>query len=255
MIDERAIIDPSAKIAEDVVIGPWTIVGPEVEIGAGSWVGSHVIIKERTRIGKNNKIYPFATIGQDPQHRDFDNQATWLSIGDHNLFHEYMSVSRSKDEGGTTRIGNHNQFMAYVHIGHDCDVRNHTVISSHTSLSGHVLLKDYAILSGYSGIHQFCTVGENCFVAKATMVSKDVLPYLLVDGNPPKPYGLNLVGLQRRGFSAEVIKALKHAYRTVFRNGLTVQQAVAELELLMKEHQEVANFVDAINNAERGFVR
>lgn len=256
MIDNRADIAPSAKIAEGVTIGPWSMIGPDVEIGEGTWIGPSVVIKGPTRIGHNNKIYQFASVGEDPQDKKYNGEKTFLEIGDNNIIRECCTINRGTvQDGGITRIGNDNLFMAYVHIAHDCDIGNYTVFSNNASLAGHVIVKDHVILSGFAGVHQFCVLGEHSFIAKATLVTKDVLPYILVAGHDAEACGLNLVGLKRRGFSAEAINAIKKAYKIIYRNGLTVEQAIEQLTELAVESAEVRLMMEALQQSERGVVR
>lgn len=256
MIHELAIIDPSAKIAEGVEVGPWSVIGPNVEIGAGTWIGSHVVIKCNTRIGINNRIYSFASVGDDPQDLKYSGEDAYLEIGDHNIIREYCTLNRgTADGGGLTKIGDHNALMAYTHVAHDCIIENHTVLANNATLSGHVTVGDYARISGFAGIHQFVQIGAHSFIAKASMISKDVLPFILVDGNPPKSYGLNRVGLQRRNFSEEAMRALKQAYRIVFRSKLTVAEALENMKDLVAAFPEVAHFAKALEASNRGIIR
>ncbi len=256
MIHPTAIIDPSAKIANDVSIGPWTVIGADVEIGEGCKIASHVVINGPTKIGKNNQIFQFSSIGELPQDLKFKGEHTRLEIGDNNIFRESITVNRGTGVGGgLTRIGSHNLFMAYVHIAHDCIVGNHNIFANNASLSGHVILADHVTMGGFTAVHQFVKLGSHSFLSGGCMVGKDVLPYLLISGNPGEPYGLNIVGLQRRGFSSETISALRRAYRTIFRKGLTTEDALAELQTMTAEHPEVQLLVDALGNSERGIAR
>lgn len=256
MIDNRADIASSARIADGVTIGPWSIIGPNVEIGEGTWIGPHVVINGPTKIGRNNKIYQFASVGEDPQDKKYNNEETYLEIGDNNIIREFCTLNRGTvQDGGITKIGNDNLLMAYVHIAHDCIIGNHTVFANNASLAGHAIIKDYAILSGFAGIHQFCVVGEHSFVAKATIVSKDVLPYVLVAGHEAEACGLNLVGLKRRGFSAETINLLKRAYKIIYRNGLTVAQSIEQLKELAEQSAEVRLMMEALQQSTRSIVR
>ena len=254
MIDERAIIHPDAKIAEGVTVGPWTMIGAGVELGEGCEIGAHSVIKGPTVIGKNNKIYSFTAVGDDPQDLTYAGEPTCLELGDNNIIREYCTISRGTVKGGgVTRIGNDNFFMAYSHVGHDCQVGSNTVMTNYSALSGHVVLEDNCIIGAYSAVHQFCQVGRCAFITKGTYITKDVLPYVIISENIVS--GLNSVGLKRQGFESKSIDALKRAYRTIFRKGLTVQNAVAELELMVSEHPEVYAFIDVLNNSKRGIVR
>lgn len=256
MISEFAMIHPSAKLAKGVSVGPGTYIGPDVEIGEGTWVGPHVVIQGPTVIGKNNKIFQFSSIGDEPQDVTYQGEPTRLEIGDNNIIREYAMISRGTAKGnGFTKIGNHNFLMAYIHIGHDCLVGNHTIMVNYSAISGHVILHDFAIIGGYSAIHQFCQVGSYAFVAKATYINKDVLPYVMISGYNPAACGINTVGLRRRGFSSQAIDQVRRAYKTIFRKGLTVQQAVSELELNMADCPEVTPMIEALKNSSRGIVR
>lgn len=256
MIDPRACIDPSACIAENVTIGPWTVVGPEVEIGEGTWIGPHVVLKGPTRIGKDNKIFQFASVGEDCQDKKYQGERTFLEIGDRNIIRECCTIHRGTSQGGgVTRIGDDNLFMAYVHIAHDCIIGNETVFSNNASLAGHVIVEDHAIFAGFSGVHQFCKIGRYSFIGKATMVVKDVLPYVLIAGYDAKAIGLNLVGLKRHNFKLETTNYLRRAYKIIFRSHLTVQEALKELALLAKDCPEVGIMIDMLEHSERGITR
>lgn len=256
MIDPRADIHSNAKISEDATIGPWTMIGPDVEIGPGTWIASHVVIKGPTRIGRDNKIFQFASIGEDPQDKKYQGEKTILEIGDRNIFRESCTINRGTVQaGGITRIGNDNLFMACVHIAHDCLISNNAIFANHSSLAGHVVIGDFAILSGFSGVHQFCTVGAHSFIGGGSMVTKDVLPYVLVDGHDAKTCGLNSEGLKRRGFSPEAINTLRKAYKIIYRNGLTVAQAIEQLTELTADCPEVNLMIEALQQSTRGIVR
>jgi UDP-N-acetylglucosamine acyltransferase len=256
VIDERAMIHPSAKLGQGVSVGPGTIIGADVEIGDNTWIGPHAVIEGPTKIGKNNKIFQFASVGDEPQDITYKGEPTQLEIGDDNIIREYCMISRGTVKGGgITRVGNNNYLMAYSHIGHDCIVGNHIIMVNYAALSGHVTINDYAIIGPYAGIHQFCQVGEYAFVARASYVTKDVLPYVMISGQTTSVCGINTVGLRRRGFSSTTIDHLRRAYKTIFRKGLTVQQAVAELETVQQECPEVIPMIDALNNSTRGIVR
>lgn len=256
MISENAIIHPTAKLAKDVTVGPGTIIGADVEIGEGTWVGPHVVIQGPTSIGKYNKIFQFASVGDEPQDITYRGEPTRLELGDYNIIREFCMISRGTVKGGgLTRIGHHNFFMAYTHIGHDCVVGNHVIMVNYSALSGHVLLHDYANIGAYAAIHQFCSVGVNAFIARATYVTKDVLPYVMIAGHSSSACGINTVGLRRRGFSSATIDCLRRAYKIIFRKGLTVQQAVAELELMQGDCPELIPMIDSLNQSTRGIVR
>jgi UDP-N-acetylglucosamine acyltransferase len=245
VIDKTAIIDPSAKIANNVHIGPYSVIGPNVEIGEGTWIGPHVVIQGSTRIGRDNKIYQFSSVGEVTQDLKYEGEPTYLEIGDRNVIREFCTFNRGTAKNTSTKIGSDNLFMAYVHIAHDCVVGNHTVFSNNASLAGHVTVEDYVVLGGYSGVFQFCRVGAHSFVATNSVVIKDVPPYVKVSGYYAKPYGLNSVGLQRRGFTEVVLAELKNAYRIIYRNGLTVANAIEELQKIeTAEIRELIQFIE-----------
>lgn len=254
VIHETAIIDKTAKIAKDVHIGPYSVIGPEVEIGEGSWIGPHVVINGPTKIGKGNRIFQFASIGEITQDLKYNGERTYLEIGDNNTIREFCTINRgSIQDKAITKLGNHNLLMAYVHIAHDCVIGNHVVFSNNASLAGHVHIEDHVVMGGFSGVFQFCRVGAHSFIATNSVVIKDVPPYVKVSGYYAKPFGLNSVGLQRRGFSSELITELKRAYKTIYRNGLTIANALEELKKSMiPEVQTLAQFVEA---SEAGIVR
>lgn len=253
MIHETAIIDPSAKIADNVTIGAYSIIGPNVEIGESTWIGPHVVIQGPTVIGKENRIFQFASIGEISQDKKFNSQKTFLIIGDRNTFRECCTINRSTINDNATEIGNDNLFMAYVHIAHDCKVGNNTVFANNASLAGHVIVEDHAILSGFSGVFQFCRIGAYSFAATNSVIIKDVPPYLKVSGYYAKPYGLNTVGLQRHGFDEKTLSELRKAYKIIYRNGLMMSDALAELEKF--SNPKVNEFAKFISSSNVGIVR
>jgi UDP-N-acetylglucosamine acyltransferase len=256
LIDSRAVIDPAAKIADGVSVGPFSVIGPDVEIGEGSWIGPHVVINGPTRIGKNNKIYQFASIGEAPQDIGYRDEPTQLEIGDDNVIRESCTLSRGTVKGGgLTSVGNNNFLMAYSHVAHDCHVGNHTVFANGASLGGHVEIGDYVILGGFALIHQFVKVGAYSFCGMGCGVSKDVPPYIIISGNPAEAHGLNSIGLKRRGLSDSAIKGLRDAYRIIYKSGLKLTDAVTEVKSRLPDCAEAQNFADFIANAERSIVR
>lgn len=256
MINEHAIIHPEAKLAKGVSVGPGTIIGADVEIGENTWVGPHVVIQGPTRIGQNNKIFQFASVGDEPQDITYRGEPTTLEIGDNNIIREFCMISRGTVKGGgVTRLGNHNFLMAYTHVGHDCIIGNHIIMVNYAALSGHVIVHDYVNIGAYAAVHQFCQIGAYAFIARATYVTKDVLPYVMIAGHATAACGINSVGLRRRGFSSSAVDYLRRAYKIIFRRGLTVQQAVAELETLLPDCPEVLPMVEALNQSTRGIVR
>ncbi|MDA7087372.1 acyl-ACP--UDP-N-acetylglucosamine O-acyltransferase [Pseudomonas sp. SA3-5] len=256
LIDPRAIIDPSAKLADDVVVGPWSIIGPDVEIGEGTVLGPNVIIKGPTRIGKHNRVYQFSSLGEDTPDRKYKGEPTRLVIGDHNIIREGVTMHRGtiQDRDETT-VGDHNLIMAYAHIGHDSVIGNHCILVNNTALAGHVHIDDWAILSGYTLVHQFCHIGAHSFAGMGTAIGKDVPAYVTVSGNPAEARSMNFEGLRRRGFTAESIQALRRAYKTVYRQGLTIEEALVELAEPSLQFPEVAVFRDSIQASKRGITR
>jgi len=256
MIHPHAIVDASARIGRDVKIGAFSIIGPDVEIGEGTVVGPHVVINGPTRIGRENHLFQFCSIGEGPQDLKYGGEPTRLEIGDRNTLREYCTFSRGTvSGGGVTRVGDDNFFMAYVHVAHDCHVANHTIFANCASLAGHVTVGDYAILGGFTGIHQFCRVGAHCMTGIATISFKDIPPFVLAAGNTAEPHGLNLKGLKRRSFSPETIDALRRAYKVVYKSGLRLEEAVNELGALAQAHPEVGRFVEFIRETKRGIIR
>lgn len=258
MIDKLAIIDPAAKIASNVTIGAYTIIGSDVEIDTGTWIGPHTIIKGATKIGKNNKIYQFASIGEDPQDIKYQGEKTYLEIGDNNIIREFCTIDRGTPNGKkTTRIGNNNMLMSYVHIAHDCQIGSYTVFANNATLAGHVKVDNYVVLGGFAVVYQFCHLGAHSFIAGAALVTKDVLPFVKVAGNDiyAKPFGLNSIGLRRRGFTPQTRQLLKHAYKIIYHEGLTTEEAVTKLQPMIEQCPEIQNFIEIIKTSRHGIAR
>ena len=256
MIHQTAIIDPTAKIADDVEIGPYTIIGADVEIGSGTWVGPHVVINGPTKIGKENKIFQFASIGEQPQDLKYDGQPTRLEVGDRNTIREYVTFNRATEEGGgVTRIGNDNLFMAYAHVAHDCRVGDHVICANSASLAGHVEVDDHAILGGFTLVHQFTRIAAHSFCSMGSAVNRDIPPYVIVSGNYAKAIGINKVGLKRRGFSDETIRAIQNVYKLLVRSRKPRDEVMQKVLPLAEKFPEVKGFVDFIEASERGIVR
>jgi UDP-N-acetylglucosamine acyltransferase len=255
VIHPLAIVDPGAKLGKDVQIGAFSIIGAGVEIGNGTWVGPHVVINGPTRIGSENRIYQFASLGEAPQHLGYKGEPTRLEIGDRNIIREYCTLNRgSAGGGGVTRLGHDNFIMAYCHLAHDCQVGNRTIFANGTSLAGHVRVEDQVIFGGFTMIHQFCRVGAHAMTGISTVTFKDIPPYLLVAGNTAVPHGLNVRGLKRRNFSEQSIEALRQAYKLVYKSGLRLSEATEQLAQ-MAANPEVRHFLDFIKQSERGIVR
>ena len=256
MIDPRAIVSPKARVADGVEIGPYSIIGDDVEIGAGTWIGPHAVVNGPTRIGRDCKVFQFASIGDAPQDKKYKGEPTRLEIGDRNVFREFCTMNRGTVTGhGVTRIGDDNLFMAYAHVAHDCVVGNKCVMANYSVLAGHVEIGDWVILAGYAGVHQFCKVGAHCFLGNNAAVTRDVPPYLLVSGAPAEPKGINSEGLKRRDFSAEQIANIKNAYRVLYRSGLKLAEATERLQELARTQPEVQPFVDFLPTVTRSIVR
>jgi len=256
MIDARAVISPQAEIAADVAIGPFSVIGPQVTIGAGTWIGPHVVINGPTRIGIDNKIFQFASLGDAPQDKKYRGEPTRLEIGDRNVIREFVTVNRGTTHGdGVTRIGDDNLLMAYAHVAHDCRVGNQIVLSNVATLGGHVEIGDFAILGGLSAVHQFTKVGAYCFIANNAAVTRDVPPYVMAVGQPAVPHSINAVGLKRRGFSDDQIRNVRRAYRLLYRSGLKLKPALQQLETAALTQEELRPFVDFIKRSSRSIVR
>lgn len=256
LIDSRAIIDPSARLAEGVEVGPWSMIGPNVEIDEGTIIGPHVIVKGPARIGKHNRIFQFSSVGEDTPDMKYKGEPTRLVMGDHNIIREGVTIHRGtiQDRSETT-IGNHNLVMAYAHIGHDSVVGDHCIIVNNAGLAGHVHVGDWAIISGYVLVHQHCHVGPHSFCGMGSGIVKDVPAFVTVLGNPAEARSMNFEGMRRRGFSSEVINALRRAYKVVYRQNLTTEEAVEHLAEDALRYPEVALFRDTIRDAVRGITR
>ncbi len=256
LLDPRAIIDPRARLADNVEVGPWSIIGPDVEIGEGTVIGPHVIVKGPTVIGRHNRIYQFSSVGEDTPDLKYKGEPTRLVIGDHNVIREGVTIHRGtvQDRSETT-IGSHNLLMAYVHVGHDSVIGDHCILVNNTALAGHVHIDDWAILSGYTLVHQFCHIGAHSFSGMGTAIGKDVPAFVTVFGSPAEARSMNFEGMRRRGFSEEAMQALRRAYKVVYRKGLTVEAALTELAEEAALHPEVALFCDSVRHSTRGITR
>jgi len=255
-IHPTAIIEPGAQLADDVSVGAYSIIGEKVRIGSGTWVGPHVVLKGNTTIGSNNRIFQFCSLGEMPQDMKYAGEDTELVIGDGNTIREFCTFNTGTVQGGgVTRIGNANWIMAYVHIAHDCILGNHIIMANNAALAGHVTIGDHAILGGFAGIHQFCEVGEHAFVSFASHVNQSIPPYVTVSGEKATVKGVNTEGLKRRGFSAEQIQNVRRAYRTLYRSGLTLEDARESLRKMAEEAQEIRLLVDFLGHVERGIIR
>lgn len=255
-IHPTAIIDPGARLGEGVSVGPYSVIGPDVEVGDNTWIGPHVVVNGPTRIGRDNRIYQFASLGESPQDKKYAGEPTRLEIGDRNVIRESVTINRGTvGGGGVTRIGDDNWLMAYIHIAHDCHVGNKTIFSNNASLAGHVTIGDWVILSGFTLVHQFCSIGDHAFTGMGSAIAKDVPPYLMVSGNPGEPHGINSEGLKRRGFSPESIRNLRNAYKVLYRSGLSLEEAKAELKRLAEQQEELRIFTAFLDSSRRSIIR
>ncbi len=255
-IHPTAIVEPSAQIHDTADIGPYSIIGADVEIGAGTRIGPHVVIGAQTRIGEDNQIFQFASVGEISQDMTAKpSDYTWTIIGDRNVIRENVTINRGTlKEDGTTRIGSDNWIMAYCHVAHDCQIGSHTIFANNASLAGHVHIGDWVILGGFTLIHQFCRMGAHSFTGYASGLDRDVPPFVLVDGNPAVPRGINTRGLQRRGFERDAIRRIKEAYRTIYRKELRLPDAVEALRE-QQDDEHVASMIEFIEASQRGLQR
>lgn len=251
-IHPTALVDPDAELDEGVIVGPYSIIGPGVTIGAGTHVASHVLIERDTSVGEECRISQGAVLGTDPQDLKFQGEETTLEIGDRTVIREYATLNRGTTARGVTSVGSDCLLMAYTHVAHDCDLGNHVILSNAVNMAGHVVIEDWVIVGGVTPIHQFVRIGAHAFVGGGSRISQDIAPYCRAAGNPPKLYGLNSVGLERRGFSPETRKALKQAYRFVFMSGLNVSKGVEKAETEGAQIPEVRHFLNFIRSSERG---
>ena len=256
LISELAVIDPGAQIGNNVKIGPFCYIGKDVIIGDDCELNSHVVIKGPTTIGKGNRFFQFASIGEECQDLKYKGEPTQLIIGDNNTFRESCTIHRGTiQDNSLTQIGSNNLFMAYTHVAHDCMVGSHCILANNASIAGHVHVGDWAILGGMTAVHQFCHIGAHSFVAASSLILKDIPPYVMASGSAAKPFGLNSEGLKRRGFSPEIISEIKRAYKVVYRQGNSVDEAIAALAKLAEQHPEIKLFSDFIQASSRGIIR
>jgi UDP-N-acetylglucosamine acyltransferase len=256
MIHPTAVIADSARIDDNVEIGPYSIIGDDVEIGSGTRIDSHVVINGPTTIGRDNHIYQFASVGDDPLDKKYADEPTRLTIGDRNTIREFCTISRGTiQDTGHTILGDDNWIMAYVHIAHDCVVGNKTIMANNVTLAGHVHVDDWVIFGGFSGAHQFARIGAHAFLGMYAGVNRDVPAYTMVSGQPAVPRGINSEGLKRRDFSEEQIRNIKNAYRLVYRKGLKLTEAIEEIERLCDSQPELVIFLESLRASERGLIR
>ena len=253
MIHQTAIVDASARVAADVEIGAYSVIGADVEIGSGTVIGPHVVIMGPSRIGHDNRIFQFSSIGDAPQDKKYQGEPTSLELGDRNVIREYVTLNRGTDEGnGKTVIGSDNLFMAYSHVAHDCIVGSHAIFANAASLSGHVEVGDYTILGGFTSVHQFTQIGSRAFCGLGSVVTQDIPPFSTAAGNRARVIGINKEGLKRKGFSPELIAALHKSFRALLKSKGSRQDAFENLKPLCEKYPEVAEFVNFVRNSKRG---
>ncbi len=255
-IHATALIDPKAELADDVEVGPFSVIGPKVKIDSGTRIGPHVVITGRTTMGKNNRIFQFASMGEEPQDKKYAGEDTELILGDNNNVRELCTFSRGTAQGGgKTIIGNNNWIMACVHIAHDCILGDNIIMANNASLAGHVTVGNFAILSGYTLIHQFCIVGEHSFTSFASHVNQSIPPYVTVSGEKAKAKGVNTEGLKRRGYSPEQVQQVRRAYKVLYRSGLPLEEARQKLQEMAENSEEIRPLVDFLDKTEKGLIR
>jgi len=256
MIHSTAIIHPGAQLGTNVSIGPYAVIGEHVVIGDDTTIGAHTVINGHTLIGRENHIFQFNSLGEIPQDKKYAGEPTRLEIGDRNTIREFCTLNLgTAQDTGVTRVGNDNWIMAYVHLAHDCQVGNNTTFANNASLAGHVSVGDFAILGGFTGVHQFCKIGAHVMTGISSVVFKDIPPYVMAAGQPAAPHGINAEGLRRRGFTAAALAGLKRAYKTLYREGLTFNEAQQRLAEQAQDVPEVQLLVDFLSQADRGIIR
>jgi UDP-N-acetylglucosamine acyltransferase len=256
LIHSTAIIDSSAKLADNVTIGAYSVIGANVSIGTGTVIGPHVVVKGPTSIGAYNRIYQFSSIGEDPQDKKYADEITRLEIGDRNTIREFSSMHRgTMQDHCVTQIGNDNLFMAYTHVAHDCVIGNHVIMANGASLAGHVHLSNHAILGGFTLVHQFTKIGQYSFAAMGSAITQDIPPFVMVGGKPTRPHGINSVGMERNGISAEDIRLIRKAYKMLYKMNLRLEDAIDQMEDLAGDSKELSDMVSFLRNVSRGILR
>jgi UDP-N-acetylglucosamine acyltransferase len=255
-VHATALVHAGAQLGAGVQVGAYSIVGEHVELGEGTWIGPHVVIEGHTRLGRENRVFQFASIGAPPQDKKYAGEPTRVEIGDRNTFREGVTVNRgTAEDEGVTRIGDDNWLMGYVHVAHDCTVGSRTIMANYTGLAGHVSVGDWAILGGATVVHQFVRIGAHSFTSMGAYLAQDLPPYVMAAGNMAKPFGINSEGLRRRGFSADAIARIKRAYRTLYRAGLGMEEARRELAVQAADCPEVRALLEFIEQSGRGIIR
>ena len=254
-IHPTAIVDPKAELGAETIVGPYCIVGSEVVLGEGCWLQHHITLCGPMRAGAKNKFYAYCSIGQQTQDLKYAGEPTYLEIGDENTFREFCTVNRSTKADGKTRVGNRGNFLAYSHIGHDCTVGNSVVFSNNGTLAGHVEIGDHAVMGGLTAVHQFCRIGRFAITGGCSKIVQDVPPFLIADGNPAEIRGVNLIGLERAGFTPESVKAIKEAFRLIYRSKLNTRQAIEAVRNQIEPREEITHFIEFVEKSARGIIR
>jgi len=255
-IHPQAIVDPKAELADDVQVGPWTYIGPHVEIGAGSVIGPHAVIKGPSKFGKNTRIFQFASVGEDCMDKKYKGEPTRLEMGDNNTIRESATIHRGTiQDKGVTSIGSNNLFMNFIHVAHDCVIGNNNIFANNATLAGHCVVGDGVIIGGMAGAHQYCRLGSYCMLAMGSMVDKDVPAFVMVRGDDARARGMNFEGMRRRGYSQDTIRILRDAYKTVYRKGLTFENAIKALDAQEERIPELELFIESLKTSTRGIVR
>lgn len=252
-VHPTAIIDASARLGDGVHVGPYCIIGPDVELGDGCWLQQHVTVCGPSRIGPRNKFFAYTSIGQQTQDLKYAGEPTWLEVGSDNVFREFCTVNRGTLPGTKTVVGSHNHFLSYCHIAHDCIVGDHVIFSNNGTLAGHVVVEDYVILGGLTAVHQFCRLGRHAITGGCSKIVQDVVPFTIVDGNPARARGINVVGLQRHGRSEDEVRVLRQAFKTLYRSKLNISQAVERLRG-ETSHPDLDHLVEFVAASQRGIV-
>jgi len=256
VIHPSALIDPSAEVDEGVSIGPFTVIGPDVRIGKGTEIASHVVIKSSTTIGEDNRVFQFSSIGEDPQDKKYAGEKTYLEIGDRNVIREYVTLNRgTAQDAVSTRIGDDNLLMAYVHVAHDCQIGNNTIMANAASLAGHVTIEDWAILGGFTIVHQFCRIGAHSFNGMGSVISKDVPPFVMLNGHPAQPHGINKEGLKRQGFTSEDLQHIMRAYKLLYKQGMPLNTAKEKIAEMAGESPVLEIMARFFENSDRSIIR
>src|SRR5438094_9105053 len=254
-IHPTAIIDPGAELGARTSVGPYCVIGPDVVLGPDCWIQHHVTLCGPMKAGAKNRFYAYCSIGQQTQDLKYRGEPTYLEIGAENTFREFVTVNRSTTSEGKTRIGNCGNFLAYSHIGHDCSVGDHVVFSNKGTFAGHVQVGNHAVMGGLTAVHQFCRIGRFAITGGCSKIAKDVPPFMIADGNPAEIRGVNLVGLERAGFSPESVKAIKEAFRLIYRSKLNTGQAIDAVRNQIEPREEVTQLIEFIEKSERGIIR